>query len=143
MKYKQTDLAWAAGIVDGEGYIGIVKLNSGLLNIRIQIEMKHKPTIKKLFSILKAGHVKYNSHPNNKRNKWSDVNRLAINHTEAVKILKLLLPYMITKKQQTILALKFEKDRDKQNNAKKLPQFIRIKRLKFYNQMKSLNKRGI
>lgn len=54
---KKTDLAWAAGLIDGEGCICIVKENrpgnlSTQYRLRLSVGMTDKKTIKKLHSLL-------------------------------------------------------------------------------------------
>lgn len=115
-------LAYLAGLVDGEGYIGIKKSQpynklTGRINPgyheRIQIRMVDEPAIKKFAETF--GGWYYKEKPHAKKGRllycYQASDKLASN------ILKYLLPYLVVKLGSAITVLKL---RDSKNNPVKV-----------------------
>jgi hypothetical protein len=113
---EKTDLAWAAGIVDGEGCIYVHKRkgtrkNSILYTLVLKVNMTHSDTILRLHSIFCVGHV-------------NTLNKVTVNGKKqymwrvtslnAANVLKLMHPYLVTKQKEAEEAFKF-------NNLPKFP----------------------
>src|SRR3990167_6987924 len=109
---KQTTIAYLAGLVDGEGYIGIKKTRSPhsvspLYHERIQVRMVHEGSIKFLADTL--GGKYYVEKPRSAQGRplffWQASDALAC------RILETLLPFLIIKRESalTVLALRVSK----------------------------------
>lgn len=107
---KDIDLAYVAGILDGEGCISITKIrpkNTNLHNpcygLQIRVSMVDK-AIPLLCQSFFGGYL-WQKPPRNEKEKpqW----KWAVQSKEAVKCLNLLLPYLRSKKNEAELAIKF------------------------------------
>jgi len=120
-KIDNLDLAWAAGIMDGEGSITILnssirrlknghparypQLNLWLSNYDPKMVLKFKQWFGGTYYIL------------NRRDRRKPIHCWCAACKKAENALRLLLPYLVTKKEQAELALLF---RDKQKSRKNL-----------------------
>lgn len=108
----ETDLAWAAGIIDGEGCISIVRMKPSAnyphlrYELRIAVKMIHKPTVERIKSIFGRGTITVR-HRANQRNQFNWL--VGIHNASAV--LRLVLPYLVTKRAEAELGLEFEQKR--------------------------------
>ena len=109
---KAIDLAYIAGIVDGEGYVGIKKvkaLNGGRVNPsyheRIQIRMVDEPAIKFIADTLGGNYYKEKAHCNNGRPLYC----FQSNDASSVHIIKSLLPYLRIKNTVALTVLQLRK----------------------------------
>lgn len=120
---KSTDYAWAAGIVDGEGCIFIQRddrlrkdsKRQVWHTLKIVIGMCHQETILKLQWILGGGLY---SRPPGQVSK-GPLYELHINGKKAEQALVAMLPYLVTKLDQAMIALEFRETFQK--NYKTLP----------------------
>jgi len=109
---KRTDLAYIAGIVDGEGYIGITadgkrrRAKHGKDNLRLRVTVTN--TNEWLCQYLKfsfgGGKVLLRTQSPNHRPCW----QWQVDYGKAADFLKLILPYLHLKKPQAELAIKFQ-----------------------------------
>ncbi len=109
---KKTDIAYTAGIIDGEGCITLSKYYYSITNRRKQrtsLSVKVSMTDEWMVRWLQfswGGAVschQYTDKPN-----WSDYWSWQIQANQATKFLKVLLPYLHLKRQQAELAIKFQ-----------------------------------
>jgi len=155
---KKTDLAWAAGIVDGEGSIFIQKVNcvgkvypgaktktrrerSPSYTLRLSVRMTHKPTIEKLAEIFDGQCLEIKR----RTVKGKIVYGWSVCSHKTLEILELLFPYCVTKKEQIKLAYRFMKIPRFQGGRGKgstLPKEITEKRDSCYLEMSELNHGG-
>jgi len=106
------ELAWAAGLFDGEGCITISRQRPGTgrresLNYRLflKVTMGHRPTIERLVAIFSVGSI----HP------WCDSSDREHNPAyswwvasrQAVAVIEQLRPYLVTKAIEADLALEW------------------------------------
>lgn len=137
-----TEYAWAAGIVDGEGYIGI---NGGgntrkAFTLSVKLDMIHKPTLDRLAAIFGLGNVMpLNRYTKAGRQVW----RWQVFGNNALTVLKLIQPYMLTKLEEVTVAFDFMASRGPQGtnqSADKVIQHLqfadKIKKLKQYEYVK-------
>lgn len=106
------DLAWAAGIIDGEGSIFIMKQGRKDRErdtnyvLRVSVESTDPYMAQELKKIFPSGAVfssKRDKRPNNSNTlKWQ------INGKRSVEVLKDLLPFLRVKKEQAELAIQFQ-----------------------------------
>src|SRR5205807_198981 len=98
-----TELAWAAGLFDGEGYIGYlhkasVQLALGMVDHACVRAFAHVVGVRYTGSWLK--HSERN--PN-----WNDAYYWRISRSSDVRlVLELLLPYLVAKRKRAVAALK-------------------------------------
>jgi len=107
-------LAWAAGIIDGEGCISIARRNpvgnngrgsrSPSYTVNLKIGMVHRPTIEALRETFNVGAL-YNRPPEkpNHRTQWHWI----VSGKDLARVLTMVLPYLIVKKEEADLALFF------------------------------------
>ena len=139
LSLTETEKAYIAGIIDGEGCIMILKIARGKNvshYLKIFVKMTHRQTIEWLHG--KIGGKFYTYHHNNGKN-WKDCFECNIPTRTVVDLLKLIYPYLITKKKQAALALEFGKIHEW---YRPLNNDIAEKREYFRQQMKILNKKG-
>ena len=109
MDVTEKDLAWLAGLSDGESCVRIEKKKGKrgtFVNYRLafEINMVHKETILRIFDILKVGSIFKKTSKNPKaRISWV----WKVNCSNAKIVLKLLYPYVVTKKKEFEIALQF------------------------------------
>lgn len=102
---KKNEAAYIAGILDGEGYLG-VSLNSGRYRSRIQIEMTALPLLRWINT--KIPEARILKRPiRNKR--WRQQYSLVISDNAIPKFLKHVLPFLRLKKNQANVLLRFQK----------------------------------
>ena len=166
---KKTDIAYIAGLIDGEGYIGIKKTKGYKCqerqtpgyHARLQIRMVDEPAIKFISETLGGWYYKEKSHCDNGRPLyWYQAS-----DKKAEDIMKIIFPYLKVKKESAKTLLDFrklqsdgKKHRTKITGYRDFPnQHGTVRRIAnksfsdeyvalcdtFYNQCKFLNRVGI
>jgi hypothetical protein len=99
---ESTDLAWAAGFIDGEGCIGVYSNGSKSSTIvSLSVSQKYNRPLLKLISLF-GGRLKSKSTPVGFM-EWR------LYGSKATNVLELIAPYLDTnKKEQAELAIKFQ-----------------------------------
>ena len=115
---KNIDLAYMAGMLDGEGYIGICKrktYNNSITpcyyTLTVHLNMANK-CIPELFMSHFGGSMNggFKRKPNYKIQwRWTVTNKIAY------RFLEKILPYLRLKKNEAILGMEFQKQRYKQH----------------------------
>ena len=114
---KKTDLAYLAGILDGEGCIHIGKWigQEGQLpryRLAVQISMVDKvPLLLARFAF--GGYLRLRKRKNDK---WKPLWEWGVGSGSAVECLKDLMPYLHTKKAEAELAIKFQESKNHKQN---------------------------
>jgi len=136
--------AYAAGLIDGEGYIGISHQTSGRAkNSNYQLKVAISMTTKQSVEFMKT-HFGGNYYIKPLVEKHKPLFMWAISGDNASQVLRLILPYLQVKKQQALLAIKFrdewqsQKDRGRKRCR---PEVIEAREI-IYKQMRILNKKG-
>jgi len=110
----ETDLGWAAGFIDGEGSISIFRCNGKTWRsadkYRLELEVTQCDTLplERLKEIL-GGYIeprRQRLNPN-----WSPAWRWKLRGWTTIPVLQLLMPYLVVKRPQAELALKFYRNR--------------------------------
>lgn len=100
--YKESDLAYLAGIIDGEG--SIIIGNSGYYCLLVVISNTHLGMMEHISNLF-GGHVyKCKTHSIGKK----PIYRLHWSGTSAYNILMLVQPYLIIKSEQAKLGIDFQ-----------------------------------
>lgn len=139
---KQTELAYIAASVDGEGSISCKlrrdRRRPWLFDIRLTITntdktwlLWHKERIGG--SVNKTGRKQKGS-----KQGW----KLQVDGIQTKKVIRKLLPYLIIKKPQALLALEYEPMPHSEYRAGGMSRFRREERKLMYRKMKKLNRRG-
>jgi hypothetical protein len=138
------ELAYWAGFIDGEGYIGIYKYRnkdkwhkSPTYSIQIGVALTDRRIIEQLCALFPGSRAKRkHRYPNSKTQYYWQAkgNRAAIVLTE-------LLPFLRIKKTQARLALEFHKQKGK-NPCRPLTDSELNLREEYYRKMRSLNSKG-
>lgn len=94
---NDSDIIWAAGIIDGEGCIRLSK-NGNYYYPRLTVEMTHKPTIVRLHEMLGGSihKVKRNRKMRYERTLWV----FDISSVKLGNIIEMISPYIFTKKDE-------------------------------------------
>lgn len=107
---KQTDLAWLAGIIDGEGSIGLTF--SKTYKPQLQLENTNLAMMEKVCSVLAAmsiGTRTVTNVKNQTRNpKWKLSYRICVaKQSDLLVLLTALEPYLVAKKPQALRLLEW------------------------------------
>lgn len=144
--------AYLAGIVDGEGYVGIKKTDNRndcvnpQYHERIQIRMVEEGCIKLFKNIFGGNYYKETHH-----SKYSKRPLFCYQASDklASKIVKILLPYLCIKNRQAKLILKLRKSKDSKESRLRgssarrpmKPEIVNY-RESLYQQIKQIHKGG-
>lgn len=94
-----TDLAWAAGIIDGEGCIWTRWPKRS--NVCVEVKMIHKPTIIRLSKIFGGRVSEAHERRRGRRTQW----RWWADTRVAQRVLDQTIPFLVTKRMQARCAL--------------------------------------
>jgi LAGLIDADG endonuclease. len=128
---------WLAGFFDGEGcvsgfsYFHPTKyIKHPRVNLQITITQKDKGVLKQIQSNYGGSIYEKSSGHHCWNIKWTGKQEMG-------RILRIIAPYVICKKEQVLLALKFiETLRDENLGSKGLPEEVHIKRKEIYDQLR-------
>ena len=137
---KKEILAYIAGIVDGEGYIGIKKdmiKGRGVSPVyyeRLSIAQNKKELVDLFIETFKCGKIYFHGHSKlSKKGYWS----WEISNKICVNVLKQIYPYLRIKKPEAKLVIKLSKN--KRQKYFVLPKEIIEYREKLYQNIKILH----
>jgi hypothetical protein len=137
---KKTDLAYMAGLFDGEGYAGIKKKNDHRTNVvrympRAMIGLTNE-YLPQLLKFQFGGSLYHRHSQGNRKDLWM----WEVSGSDAIAFLKVILPYLILKKPQAEILLKFNMIKGERNTYTPLDRILgETQSLK----IKELNQRGI
>ena len=153
MPLTKTDKAYIAGLLDGEGSISLVKSFAKRTNGRyvypyIRIANTDKVMIDWLRSKLSNGYRGYHS---KLHEGCKDVHHLAWASNEAIELLRMVRPYLVSKAQRADIVLRLSDENRKYlklaggyfGNGHPLPDELMEKRRVAFDLLQKLNKRGI
>ena len=136
---EETDLAYAAGIVDGEGCVYIYRNGNGHYSMRLSVDMTDLIAIRWLRETFGGSTYTWQPSGNNKR-----MFRWGVFGFNAQEFLRLILPYMKTKKSQAEVAIEFQDlKQEKFNQHKQKPAWLIEAEAILHSQMRELNRKGI
>jgi len=139
----ETDIAWAAGLIDGEGCISIRKSKPNIeygeknyvYNATLTVGMTHLPTVEKLNTIF-PGYMQCCIRENEN---WKTQIRWYAKNIELLGILQTLLPYLICKKDDAKTTIEFLM-LPKATSFKETPSWLLLRREELYQQAKNNKK---
>lgn len=106
---KKTDLAYVAGIIDGEGHIGLHCRNDRKLRYRLRVSVSN--TNEWLIQWLHFNFEGYVYEVIMKNPKWKKQWKWSLSSNMAMEFLKLVYPYLRIKKPQAEIAIEFQSQR--------------------------------
>lgn len=133
----ETEKAWFAGIVDGEGCLGCGFRSDSKNGIRLTfcIEMTHKPTMERIRGWFpNMGH--YRRVRKKRRTGWT----LQLRNKQAVPVIEMLLPYLVTKKEEANVWLMIADTITSGGPNHKVSEETRAKRLVLMTQLSDLKR---
>lgn len=101
--YSPTDLAWAAGFIDGEGCIQLVRSGRGMRAhvLRVSVPQVHRAPLDRLAAMFGGGvHAKQTTNP---RHRQQHVWEITSHH--AASMLRAIRPYLMVKAAEADLAV--------------------------------------
>lgn len=137
-----TDLAYLAGLLDGEGYIGVHRVNRrGLVNYfgaTVVIGMTDEATIDWVDARFPGGRA-----TRRQKAQYKVVHLWSIHNARAAALLTAVLPYLVTKRRQAELVIAFGDDlRGTRGHGVRLTDEETARRLALYEETRQLNHRG-
>jgi hypothetical protein len=110
----ETELAWAAGFFDGEGYVGVRRDNRPGRNLTLQIgiEQVDPRPLMRFRSAVGLESPVY-ARPTRRAPKRQVIHRLVMGHRDTVTTMQLLWPYLSGPKREQFLRAVKEVDRGK------------------------------
>ena len=136
------ELAWAAGLIDGEGWIGILRFKRmrsgyGYSGI-ISVGMTNVAPIHRLYEIFRCGTItterQHKPHHKPKFN-WD------CRTNEVAAVLKQIYPYLCVKKEQAKYVMEFIGRKTRCSNQG-IPKIELTQREFFYNLLRGTNRKG-
>lgn len=112
MERTIADLAWCAGIMDGEGSIFVMKQKRKDRErdvnyiLRVSVQSTDPYMTKELLNLFPDG-AEFNVH-RDKHNNYSDTLKWQLSGKKAARFLKEILPFMRVKMEQAKLAIEFQ-----------------------------------
>lgn len=142
---SSTDLAWAAGLIDGEGNIGLhkayhKKMKNQLYAIELSVHMTSKVAVDRLFKMFGLGHINFESrlYTNHK-----DIYRWKCVSNQACRVIRQIYPYLVVKKEQAKYVLEYlDRKTDCYADNLGLQQAELEHREFFWRLLRGLNRRG-
>ncbi len=144
-KLTATEKAYIAGIIDGEGCIGIYRTggkrkDAARLSLRVMVGMTDKDILYWLKETTGVGGVWHHAFPKgNRKESW----QWAVRSRQAAELLFELVPYTRVKEEQSIIALTFANTMSLVPGCHRLSKATVRKREELAAQIRKLNKRGI
>ena len=135
---RKTDLAWTAGIIDGEGCIHIRKSQAygahlfPRYELNLSVRMCHEGTIRRLQALF-GGTIFYEKGDETRLERWN----WSPCRTIGGEVLQKVKPYLVTKKLEAKAALEFLEIPNGRRGIK-TPDSILALREKFYLQVRKL-----
>lgn len=151
MRYNKETISYLAGIIDGEGYIGIKKETWGMRNRpdvycptyseRIQVKMKDKGAVDLLKRVFGGSYYQEKTE-DKKTYCWM------VSDLQAIKTLKALLPYLRVKRKETQFCFKLRRNKKSylakrrgSPKGRRMPTHILNYREKLWKQVKQLHRK--
>ena len=138
MKWTQLELAYLAGIIDGEGCFCIQNPGGKTHTLRLFVMNTFKPLIDYLYKT--DGGFQYSRNVEDPRRKIR--HEWFIDTHIVDEILPLLRPFLIVKKEQLEVAIEFRKTFPKKRSYHRVPNEFILIREDCHRRMRILNKKG-
>ena len=144
-KPTELELAYAAGLMDGEGYIGIKCSERDKIqrsrSHRVYVSLGNTDEKMVKFMLDKFGGTYY--YAERKASNSKPMYTWKLSAISAVTFLGQVLPYLITKKERAEVAMEFQTTISNANKAKGITEELLEIRDSYMHEMHRLNKRGV
>ena len=134
-------IAWCAGLFDGEGCFSIYSRNISY-DMQASMQMTRGETVKAFHRFIDCGNISFRPTTNPK---WKNLYRWQAFGSDVAKVAKLLLPYLITKKDQAELIIEFDLTWKRGSTGKhyiSITEKDRIRLNVIVSEIKDLNRKG-
>lgn len=138
MKWTETELAYLAGIIDGEGCLCIQRPGNKTHTLRMFVMNTFKPLIDYLYKTY--GGFQYSRKKEN--NTWKIRHEWFVDTKILDDLLPRLLPYLINKKEHAEICIEFRKTFPKIRGYRTIPPDLIAIREACHRRIKVLNKKG-
>ncbi len=138
MKWTETQIAYLAGIIDGEGCFHIARPGGKTHTLRLFVMNTHKPLIDYLYNTY--GGFQYSRKKENST--WKIRHEWFVDRGNLDEILPKLAPYLINKREHLDIVIEFRKTFPKVRNYHKIPDELVAIREDCHRRIKILNKKG-
>ena len=138
MKWTETQLAYLAGIIDGEGCFYIQRPGGKNHTLRLFVMNTAKPLIDYLYQTY--GGWQYSRKKENST--WKIRHEWFVDRQIVDELLPLIHPYLVIKKEHCEIAMEFRKTFPLIRNYRKVPQEWLDIRVECHRRIKILNKKG-
>jgi len=141
--YEDYQMAWAAGLIDGEGCIFIKKDNPSIISkhrspihsLGIKVSMTDRETVFRLKNLFQCGHITEYKKDNPK---WKDGVSWTCRSEDAKKVLHKIYKYSVTKKHEIFEAIKFSLLPKGKSGKRLIDKDLLLKREKAYRTLREL-----
>lgn len=139
------ECAYIAAFIDTDGWISAVPRNGGTTHgVVVGLVNRHLPVLEWVKSLcggsLRPRNINRKS-PHAR--KWSQTYDLTFNTQELLKLLPEVLPYLMIKQEQCILAIEMLNTTQDRNKEYRLQLEVKLRRYEIYQKIKALNQTGI
>lgn len=136
----ETEKAWLAGFIDGEGTIYISSSKKGR-ELALRVRNTHLPSLDRIKQICKIGHIGPHGGGPGRLGKRKGYEWYATN-MQALKVLENVYPYLVTKRAQAEVAIAFQRHKHyrRKTGEQKLPRYEVEDDLKYREAIHQLNK---
>ena len=142
--WTETQLAYLAGIIDGEGSIyiqGRKRFKAISYFPRFQIVNTNKDLMQWIHKTF--GGLIYDKCRKKHNPKWRPQIEWFTTRGLLDQLLPLIIPYLVSKKKHALIMVEFRKTFEKKFGSQGVPQDIQDFRIECHNRLKLLNKRGV
>lgn len=136
------DLAWAAGIIDGEGSIVISRSRESEFQLQLQVIATSQAMIDRIHAIAGDGHIyTYPGRTPRAQATW----RWQIRNHRAAAFLQRVLPYLVVKTEQATLGIDFASGLAAHGGGtgRHVAAEEIARRADIYTRMRAMNRRGV
>lgn len=143
----ETDLAWAAGLIDGEGNFSIRRSRSATgkpeYGLALRVAMTDDKTIERLWRMFPEGIMVRRAHRKKGRREHRDFSEVSWHASHAADVIRILSPYLFTKTEEADLALLYAETLGKKDQTEfRDSLYVRMRNLKKYSPPIPLGNRG-
>ncbi len=139
MNRKTTDLAWAAGFIDGEGCLYIGKHQRGRYHVlSLSVTQIKLLPLRKLKRIFRVGAIVRHKRGKGERPNFRPAWRYECSSASLCALLKKIVPYLANKRREAQLAIQFQDNCIVRNQRISDTEYK--KREKYYRKMRDLKK---
>lgn len=144
----ELDLAWVAGFVDGEGYIGAHDCTkpankTRAISVLIDVTQVRRLPLDKLYAVLGVGNIHANHRMSARGYSGGPTYTWRAYCGNAVIALQRLLPFLVLKRRQAEIAIELHLTTQHGKRGKVVPPEIEARRVALYTELRMLNAKRV